>query len=932
MSNKSIRFYAVIFTVLSEFAGFHSFAQRKDIAVAQIDQRFTVSIQKNWGVGFEEYFFTITNNTNDAYRLVMTVDLDLACVGKKKLTIGLNKFVYLPPNGKFTPEKDNDYTYNSGSDNFKDCRLKDGNSYTLLKELKYEFSDIRLATAAKTEPEKTKAEPARTNTASGTSAKVPEQTVTKSEKEPTPTIVKSNTSTSTSQNNGNSTRSNASFTAEVNQNLKKQNDKFWSDIAESDRKTETQSANLMTSYYAAKAVQNAKTGLNNLTELSGNYSSVQELEAEFRAKSSAINEQVQELTEARNNNLQAAKEVLFTGSGASENALGQAIVGFGAIFNSIKADKEAKEARDELRRARAAERTKLEEQKKALTQELRMNFLDQFPDGGIPQTSAESGIKELYFFSYILDRRSIGENEPTVFVTNVFPLARYKGKWPSKSTISGDISALKPGEVTLMGYYSTKEQAEQMQGSFVNLAAKTGFRISTIRYAGREANGNDYLSDDEKKGAAVELAKNSTDAFKDGLKYFVDKDFISAYEFFKKAAKEGDAEAMQYIGDMHYAGSIGTRSFDQAFAWYKMAADNGNVESMVSIGGQYLHGNGVATNLPEALNWYKKGALKGHAISMYLLGKCYYNAWGTTQNVKAAREWFLKASANGCNEGAYYLGLIYFNGWDTPENNLEALRWFKVASPANGIAAEYAADMYYNGWGVKEDRTQAIELYKKAAALGEKAAARKIGEIYYSEPEANPAEALKWFKKAADDGDILGNQYMGEFNYFGIGKKKDLPEAAQWFKRITFESADAMYYLGLINLEGETGTPDNKEAMNWFLKAAEKGHASATFYIGSMYHEGLAGPKSVTKALNWYKKSASMGDVNGQLNLAEFYFYGAGVPRNYTEAIAWYTKAAEQGHEHAMLKLSEMYETGTGTTKNPVLAKKWLDKTHANKK
>lgn len=119
-------------------------AQRKQVSIRQADPRFTLTIEKYWSKlgGNEEYFFTLENNTGEEYELVVEVDLDLACVGEKSFRLGVNRKIKLQPHGKFTPKGDWSHIF-MGPDNFRNCRLKDGDTYTLLQGVKYTYSSIK---------------------------------------------------------------------------------------------------------------------------------------------------------------------------------------------------------------------------------------------------------------------------------------------------------------------------------------------------------------------------------------------------------------------------------------------------------------------------------------------------------------------------------------------------------------------------------------------------------------------------------------------------------------------------------------------------------------------------------------------------------------------------------------------------------------------
>jgi TPR repeat protein len=48
--------------------------------------------------------------------------------------------------------------------------------------------------------------------------------------------------------------------------------------------------------------------------------------------------------------------------------------------------------------------------------------------------------------------------------------------------------------------------------------------------------------------------------------------------------------------------------------------------------------------------------------------------------------------------------------------------------------------------------------------------------------------------------------------------------------------------------------------MNWFQRAAEKGHPVAKLYLGVMYAEGRGVPQDYVRAYMWFSLSAAQGE------------------------------------------------------------------------
>jgi TPR repeat protein len=91
------------------------------------------------------------------------------------------------------------------------------------------------------------------------------------------------------------------------------------------------------------------------------------------------------------------------------------------------------------------------------------------------------------------------------------------------------------------------------------------------------------------------------------------------------------------------------------------------------------------------------------------------------------------------------------------------------------------------------------------------------------------AEALRWYRKAADQGD-----------------------------------PDAQYGLGLMYSLGQGVAQDYAESARWLHKAADQGNASAEYGLGRMYHEGRGLSQNDREAVGWYRKAADQGDADAQ--------------------------------------------------------------------
>ena len=91
-----------------------------------------------------------------------------------------------------------------------------------------------------------------------------------------------------------------------------------------------------------------------------------------------------------------------------------------------------------------------------------------------------------------------------------------------------------------------------------------------------------------------------------------------------------------------------------------------------------------------------------------------------------------------------------------------------------------------------------------------------------------------------------------------------------------------------------------------------------------LYWQGWGVLRDDKEAVQWFQKAASQGLDIAQTNLGSMYGQGRGVPLDYKTAAQWYLKAARQGFAKAQYNLGNLYARGQGVPKDPVQAYMWL--------
>ena len=231
--------------------------------------------------------------------------------------------------------------------------------------------------------------------------------------------------------------------------------------------------------------------------------------------------------------------------------------------------------------------------------------------------------------------------------------------------------------------------------------------------------------------------------------------------------------------------------------------------------------------------------------------------------------------------------------------------------------------------GLTTNYVEAVKWFRKAADQNHAASQSNLG-VCYALGQGVPkdeAEALKWYRKAAGQGNAGGLVNLGNCYFNGQGVAKDDVEAVKWYRKAAEQNdAVAQNNLGACYSKGEGVAKSDAEAAKWYRKAAEQDNTEAQCNLGVFYANGQGVTKDYAEAAKWYRAAAQQNCALGQNNLALCYASGQGVPKDETEAAMWFRKAAEQNNADAQKNLGNLYANGWGVAKDYTEAVKWFGK------
>lgn len=249
-----------------------------------------------------------------------------------------------------------------------------------------------------------------------------------------------------------------------------------------------------------------------------------------------------------------------------------------------------------------------------------------------------------------------------------------------------------------------------------------------------------------------------------------------------------------------------------------------------------------------------------------------------------------KNAEAGDANAQYTLGKIYATGEGAPKDDVKSVEWYQKAAERGSNDARYELGRCYYGGrcGLTKDDAKAHEFVQRAADEGHAEAQYLLGGMY---------DFVEYLYGPVDRGDRRASHDLPLPYHLGLATKEARADAGnqarKWFRKAAEQGhVDAQAYLGMIYGLGKGVPKDHAEALVWNRKAADQGDVGAQASLRDMYLFGRGVPKDYGKAVEWYRKAAAQGSFGGQYNLGLLYAQGDGVPKDLVLAYAWFNLAS----------------------------------------
>ena len=381
-----------------------------------------------------------------------------------------------------------------------------------------------------------------------------------------------------------------------------------------------------------------------------------------------------------------------------------------------------------------------------------------------------------------------------------------------------------------------------------------------------------------------------------------------ALEYCERAAKSGYRKAQFELGSYYHFKDSNT-----AVHWFMQAAlsENGreliknyplsleaikssfdgteHPSAMVFLGICFQEGKAVEKNEKLAFILFSIAAEKNDLKAVYRLGFCYEDGIGTEIDYKKAFEYYNKCIELECAEKSFLdplfdLANMYERGLGIEVNQEKALILYtEAAEKGFSVAQNKLGESYKNGeLGLGKNLKKAIYWYKKAAKQKLAVSMTSLAELYIeiskeqSQREKKQKlhnEVFRLFKELTGMGLVAGEMGMAKCYMHGIGVSKNLEKYREYIESAAHkENPEAIFFLGELCFESAP-----KQAIEYYLSAAEKNYSPAMEQLSRIYTKGIPGvlEKDISKGVYWADKAQSCSSCEWEdckIGNTSFYF------------------------------------------------------------
>jgi hypothetical protein len=237
-----------------------------------------------------------------------------------------------------------------------------------------------------------------------------------------------------------------------------------------------------------------------------------------------------------------------------------------------------------------------------------------------------------------------------------------------------------------------------------------------------------------------------------------------------------------------------------------------------------------------------------------------------------------------------------------------------ISGPAHRVFAEAPDIVAGQTADAGADYSTAASDYRRAADQGNPVGQYFLASLYDDGAGVtrDPTEAARQYHLAAMAGYPLAQTALGDKYDKGHGVARDHAVALRWYRLAAERYEDvATARLALALLQGDGVTANPAEALGLLQRCATpsddpkiyhpdgtQGGPGCQAMLGAMYIEGLGVPRDMKLGISWLTQSATQGLPVAEEHLADIYATGQGISPDTSYAAYWRARAKRDAGQH----------------------------------
>lgn len=396
-----------------------------------------------------------------------------------------------------------------------------------------------------------------------------------------------------------------------------------------------------------------------------------------------------------------------------------------------------------------------------------------------------------------------------------------------------------------------------------------------------------------------------------GLRYLLGQDMqtdtLKGAFWLKKAADQNYTPALYNYGILLFNGWGVKWDPYTAFDLFKKAAKENMPQAQLLLGLLYSDGLVTAKDIKEAYLWVKKSSDNGYSPAVEYLNKLNKRVPAEIKDSSIIKK---SEDIKEKNNPTVSSGLVYIDFDAATDSSMEIKYEDLLSDILNSPSRDLSLTIKKDSDSLNYFDSKQINILKEAADYGSPEALCLIGWFYENGKvlDKNVISAINFYVRGAE----LDSRKSFILLWQLINKKGVLEYLKSASDFGNSEASAAWYGLYKLKLDRRFTEAD---AINLLDKAAQQNNSSALVEEGLNYISGSFVKQDVIKGLLYWKKASELGDIEAKIRLETYQLIEMKNYQNKNEALNFLITASNKGSVLAEAALANFYYNANDITK-----------------